>query len=232
MRPVAAFDLGYRSARSGFFFDAMELVAFVAPSVGGIDALRHAIEPIFAARNRTRDDMDWVTSLLSQAYRTPLSAPAGVDDYRELLTGRVFDVVNRWSFIDDIKTVNRLQAWFYAGFGLGRTDTVLCGIELLVRLRDTAGADVGPVRHAMAPMQRLAAEAARQLEVPAQEDDLQGVRPLLEQAAQHARSLSLRLQRPLELIDTSSSDAHTLEFLADVASRIRIDLAHVGASLA
>jgi hypothetical protein len=58
------------------------------------------------------------------------------------------------------------------------------------------------------------------------------VRPLLEQAAQHARSLSLRLQRPLELIDTSSSDAHTLEFLADVASRIRIDLAHVGASLA
>lgn len=232
MRPVTAFDLGYRSARSGFFFDAMELLAFVAPSVGGVDALKHPMELLFRRRDETRTDMEWVADLVGQAYRRPCSAPSGVDEYRALLTDQVFDIVNRWSFIEDIKTVNRLQAWFYAGFGLGRTETVCRAFELLIRLRDIQPADRSAIEAALPRLQRLAAEASRQLEIPATEDDLSAVEPLLLDAARAAQALSLRAQRPLDQLTAVAADADTLASCHDTAQRIRVSLAHVGASLA
>jgi hypothetical protein len=232
MRPVTAFDLGYRSARSGFFFDAMELLAFVAPTAGGVEALKHPMELLFRRRDETRADMDWVADLVGQAYRRPCSPPAGVDEYRSLLTDQVFDIVNRWSFIDDIKTVNRLQAWFYAGFGLGRTETVCRAFELLIRLRDIQPGDRSAVDAALPRLQRLAAEASRQLEIPASEDDLSIVSPLLLDASRSAQALALRAQRSLDELVHVGTDVDTLAACEDTAKRIRLTLAHVGASLA
>ena len=227
MQSIEAFEMGYRSAAAGFFFDSMEIVAALAPSMGGVEALRGAFELLFRERDRVNEDMAWLTQLCQSAYGTPIVTPQGVDDYRSLLVGRVFDIVNHWSYIDDIKQVNRLQAWFYAGFGLGRGDSVTRGLRMFERLHTIAG-EREPLPAMPTQLHRMAAEAARQMDVASKEDDLRQVRPLFDEAAQRLQSLCLLLQRPHADVRWAEQHKDDLEHYADTVRKVRLDLAPPG----
>jgi hypothetical protein len=223
VQPEIAFEMGYRSAAAGFFFDGMELIAALAPALGGVDALRGGVELLFAVREQTNDDTDFVASLCSRAFNQHWPPPRGVDAYRHLLTTGVFEIVNRWSYIDDIKQVNRLQAWFYAGFGLGRGETVARGLALLIRLRDIAGADAAPLPQTPESLRRMSAEAAKQMATASAEDDLRAVRPLFEDSATRLQSLALALQAPLEQLVAPATFDDDLAAFVSTASRVRLD---------
>lgn len=224
MKPGDAFELGYRTAASGFFFDGMEMIAALAPGAGGIDALRHAIALLFDARDRVNADMAHVAGMVAGAYGRPFEAPRDVDGYRLLLTDRVFDIVNRWSYIADIQQVNQLQAWFYAGFGLGRAETVTRGIALFERLRELTGV-IPPLDQMPANLSRMAAEASKQMETAAAEDDLSALRPLFDDAAGRLRATALLLRRDPDDIGIDEARTDDLRAFVDLAHRVRLDFA-------
>jgi hypothetical protein len=216
--------MAWRTAASGYFFDSLELIAALAPAMGGVEALRGAFELLFSQRDRVNADMAWVTRLCEAAYQQPIEVPTGVDAYRALLTGRVFDIVNHWSYIPDIKQVNRLQAWFYAGFGLGRAEAVTRAIRLFERLHTIAGLRE-PLPQVPIHLGRMGAEAVRQMEVASQEDDLRNVRPFFEDSARRLQTACLLLQREPEAIVWSRALDDDLLAYADAARKIQLDLA-------
>lgn len=222
MLPREAFELGYRSSSAGFFFDAMELIAAVSPSVGGFDRLRGAIELLFAQRDRVNADVDMVAGLCSRAFGHEWLPPRTVDDYRALLLTGVFEIVNRWSYIADIKQVTRLQAWFYAGFGLGRAATVYRGIEVMARLVEQVG-EVAPIDQMPRNLGRMAAEASKQMLTAAEEDDLNAVRPLFEDAARRLRAAALGLQGQAREVAFRADYRTDLEFFDELARRVNLD---------
>ncbi len=224
MTPAEAYALGYDTAAPGFFFDGMEMIAAVSPACGGIDRLRGGVELLFTERDPVSDQLGRVVAAMSALFGVPFETPTTVDDYRHLMTAGVFEVVNRWSYIDDIKTVNQLQAWFYAGFGLGRAETAIKGLRLFERLYEIVGSgtvlDTMPER-----LRRLAAEAAKQLEVAGDEADLTSVRPLLHAAADRAKHASVLAQRSPETIGWSAELRADLEFLTDARRKLDLDVA-------
>lgn len=223
MIPFDAFEMGYDAAGSGFFFDGMELVAALSVRVGGFDPLRHGLELLFIRRDPVGDAMKRVSTTISHGFNRPTPPPTGVDEYRRLLEEGVFEIVNRWSYIGDINQVNRLQAWFYAGFGLGRGTTVIRGMRLIPRLYDVAG-DGTELDSMPGRLQRMAIEAAKQMEVAAEEDDLRSVRPLFEDAARRMKHLSMVLHRPVPQVVWSSDLQDDLDVLEDVARKVQLDL--------
>lgn len=226
MTPSEAWELGYRSASSGFFFDSMELLATTSTRVGGFEVLRGAIELIFAQKDEVNDHMAWVSRICSQGFNTAIAAPTGVDEYRLVLTQFVFEIVNRWSYIADIKTVTRLQAWFYAGFGLGRATTALRGVQLFERVREVAGL-APPVDQVPSNLAKLSMEASRQMEIASAEDDFRNVRPLLEDCARRASALAMQLQGDPQAILFSAQHELDLEFFADTLRKLRMDVARI-----
>lgn len=225
MKLGQAYALGHDTAAAGFFFDGMEMVAAASPDAsGGIDGLRGAVELLFAQRDRTNEQMVALTRTVVAAFGSPVTPPTTVDAYRTLMTEGVFEIVNRWSYIADIKQVTRLQAWFYAGFGLGRADTAMRGVQLLERLHELVG-PTDTVVQMPTRLGRLAAEASKQLDVAAEEDDLRSVRPLLESAADRSRGVALLTSRPINTIQFGHTE--DLEFLTDADRKIRLDLAEI-----
>ncbi|MFT6396877.1 MAG: hypothetical protein ACJAYU_001621 [Bradymonadia bacterium] len=223
MRLGEAYRMGYQTASCGFFFDGLEMVAGASPdAVGGIEGMRGALELLFAQKDVVNSRMDELSAKVHGAFKSPVSTPTTVDEYRALMTNGVFEIVNRWSYIADIKQVTRLQAWFYAGFGLGRAETVTRGVELFARLYELVGGTPAveqmPVR-----LNRLAAEAAKQMSVAAEEDDLRSVRPLLEDGARRISALSILTSRAAGDIQFSHSE--DLEFYRDADRKITLDLA-------
>lgn len=222
MNPPDAFDLGWRSADSGFFFDAMEILAALSAEVGGFDVLRGPLELVFLEKDQVHEHGLWLARTTSAAFRTDVAPPTTVDAYRDLLTSLVFEIVNRWSYIADIKQVTRLQAWFYAGFGLGRGATVLRGIRLYQRMREVA-----PASPALADMplrlQRMAAEAAKQMDVASEEDDLRAVRPLFEAVSLRLKARSIGLQQE-DLRELPEAElAEDLTLFSETARRVQMD---------
>ncbi len=228
MTPETAYHMGFRTAASGFFFDGMEMIAACSTRMpGGIDGLRGGLELLFRDRDAVNEHMAWVAQLVSAAFRHPTTPPTGVDDYRQLMQAGVFEIVNRWSYIQDIKQVTRLQAWFYAGFGLGRAQTVTKGVELYDRLRD-----IVPAGTQLADMpdnlRRMAAECAKQMDVAAQEDDLRSVRPLFEDSARRMHRVAIQLQGEHSAIVYASDNADDAVALVESARKIALDLAPTG----
>lgn len=218
MEIADACRLGYRSASSGFFFDSMELVAAQSTLLpGGIDAMRGPVELLFRERDAVNAHMAWVAQVLSGAFRTSWPSPTGVDDYRVLLRSGVFEIVNRWSAIADIKTVTRLQAWFYCGFGLGRAETVYKALPFWARMVEVSGGE-GPVEQLPDNVRRMAAEAAKQLEVASDEDDFRQPRPLLRAEAEALKAVAIALEAP-DLALASGSD-EALARLAVVVGKV------------
>lgn len=191
MKTVDAFEMGLRSARPGLLFDTMEMVAAMSVTLGGFDRLESFVRTLAELQERSMEDLAWVSELISGAYRFPYDIPDSVDAYRHMLTERVFDIVNRWSYIDDIHTVTRLQAWFYCGFGLGRGITVLRGLGYFEDLRNVAGM-VAPLDQMPRQLSRLAQEAARQLQTVSEEDDFSAVEHTLHKAAACLDGYALR----------------------------------------
>jgi len=219
--------MGFQTSSSGFFFDGMEMVAAVSPHVdGGLDGLRGPLELLFEERGRVEASMGLVCALIEATLRTPTPKPVTVDAYRALLTGGVFEVVNRWSAIRDIKEVTRRQAWFYSGFGLGRAYTVTKGVGLFERLRDRAGQGT-PLDQMPDNLRRMAAESAKQMEVAAAEDDLRGVRPLFEEIAARMKRAALHLQGNPSGIVFGTREAEDLEQVLEVSRKIELDLAQI-----
>lgn len=225
MTPETAYHMGHRTAGCGFFFDGMEMVAAASPHVpGGVEAMRGALELLFAERDRVNADAAWIAHLVGRAFGRVESPPTTVDAYRELQREGVFEIVNRWSYIADIKQVTQLQAWFYAGFGLGRARTVTLGLRLFERLRDQVGAGTA-VDQMPDNLQRMAAEAARQMAVAAEEDDLRSVRPLFEDAARRVQRTSVQLLGPPDALAFTDEHADDLVAFEDAARKIALDLA-------
>jgi hypothetical protein len=225
MDSSAAYEMGHDAAACGFFFDGMELVAAVSPRVpGGLDGLRGAIELLFAQRDAVNARTARMAQKVGAAFDRPTAPPTTVDAYRTMLESGVFEIVNRWSYIADIKQVNRLQAWFYAGFGLGRAETVTRAIQLTARIREivegSSEADQSPEK-----LQRLAAEAVKQIEVAAEEDDLRSVRPLFDDAARRLKRTSVALLGDFEALAADPTLADDLVAYEDLARRIALDLA-------
>lgn len=226
METGQAFGMGWQSASSGFFFDGLELLAALAPAAGGIEKLEPALHLLFPERDRINAQMDALAALASAAYRTPIATPRTVDAYRALLEERVFDIVNRWSYIRDIHTVNRLQAWFYTGFGLGRAETVHRGVMLMQRAYALVGG-VPPLPSTPTRLERMGREAARQLEIAAGEDDLSSVRPLFLGAATRIEALADRCTGPLaEVVEREDLlDPDDLALYLDIQRRVDLDFA-------
>lgn len=191
MQTVDAFEMGLRSARPGLLFDTMEMVAAMSVTLGGFDRLESFVRTLAQLQQRSMEDLEWVSALIRGAYGIPYEVPDSVDAYRTMLTDRVFDIVNRWSYIDDIHTVTRLQAWFYCGFGLGRGITVLRGLRYFEDLRNIAGI-VAPLEQMPRQLSRLAQEAARQLQTVSEEDDFSAVEHSLHDAASMLDAVALR----------------------------------------
>lgn len=224
METPRAYAMGYRTAACGFFFDGMEMIAALAPQLGGLDALHGAFGLLFADKDAVNEHMAWTADLVSGAFRTPVPAPQGVDEYRALMREGVFEIVNRWSYIDDIKTVTRLQAWFYCGFGLGRAETIYKGVTLLARLVDIAG-ERPPLDQMPDNLRRMAQESAKQIDVASEEDDFDAQRPLLVEVANDLRGTALWLQRELTAIRPEGLDADRLPRATSVAERLARDVA-------
>ncbi len=219
-----AFEMGYRSAACGFFYDGMEVIAAASLPAGGFEPLAGAIELVGIEKEQVNADMDWLCTLCAAAYRRPIEAPLRVDEYRLLLTEHIFDIVNRWSYIADIKQVSQLQAWFYAGFGLGRARTVFAGLRLYDRLREISPCDA--VEQMPRRLEPMAGEAARQCGVAADEDDLTRVRPLLQAVSQTLDPLALALSAATiggEPVRSPAEIAEAVQLIESVRDRIRLD---------
>lgn len=191
MKTVDAFEMGLRSARPGLLFDTMEMVAAMSVSLGGFDRLESFVRTLAQLQQRGMEDLEWVSRLIGGAYGVRYEVPDSVDAYRMMLTDHVFDIVNRWSYIDDIHTVTRLQAWFYCGFALGRGITVLRGLGYFEDLRNIAGV-VAPLDQMPRQLSRLAQEAARQLQTVSEEDDFSAIEGSLHAAAAILDGVALR----------------------------------------
>lgn len=200
METVDAFEMGLRSARPGLLFDTMEMVATLSVTLGGFDQLESFVRTLSDLQQRSAADLEWITELASAAYQTPLQVPDSVDAYRMMLTGRIFEIVNRWSYIDDIHTVTRLQAWFYCGFGLGRALTVFGGLQYFEELRNIAGV-VPPLDQMPRQLSRMASEAARQLQTVSEEDDFSSIEHVLHHAASILDGYALRCDGPASDIE-------------------------------
>lgn len=224
MQTADAFEMGVRSARPGLFFDTMELVAALSVSAGGFDALESFVRTLASLQQQTGEDLTWVTRLCEAAFRAPHPLPGSVDGYRTLLTGSVFEIVNRWSYIGDIHTVTRLQAWFYCGFGLGRAHTVLEGFRFFDDLRNSVGL-LSPLDQMPTNLSRMASESARQLSTVAAEDDFARIRPLFVSMATMLDGYSLRLQMPASAIILPPTLADDLTQVAELTRQCRLDYA-------
>ena len=220
MQPAQAFELGYLPAASGFFFDGMEVVAAASPAAGGLEPLTHAFTLVADDALATRERMEALCALVGAAHSVAWPLPNGVDDYRLLLTNGVFDIVNRWSYIADAKQMGRLQAWFYLGFGIGRASSVLQALPLLMRLRDTIGT-AEPVPSMCESLRSLLAEAIRQLELAAREQDLDAVRPELMALSDALKPVAIRLLGSADTIASSLDDAERLGLLRALLERAR-----------
>lgn len=218
--------MGHRSAASGFFFDGMEMIAALAPGAGGVEALRGAFGLLFRERDRVNEHMAWTSALCSRAFRVSVTPPDGVDAYRTLLREGVFEIVNRWSYIEDIKTVTRLQAWFYCGFGLGRCETVYKATELMARLVDITG-PVPPVDQMPSSLVRMAQEAGKQIEIASDEDDFSAQRPLLKAVASDIQATAIWLQGELTTLRPEALDADRLLRVADAERKLSLDVARL-----
>ena len=228
MKTAEAFHMGYRAGACGFFYDGMEMIAALAPELGGVEALRGAFGLLFAERDRVNAHMAWTAELCSRAFRVSVSPPDGVDAYRALLREGVFEIVNRWSYIEDIKTVTRLQAWFYCGFGLGRCETVYKGVALMARLVDIAGT-VSPVDQMPGNLVRMAQEAGKQIDIASDEDDFSAQRPLLKAVAADIQATAIWLQGELTTLRPEALDADRLARVADAERKLSLDVARIGA---
>lgn len=224
MTPSQAFEMGFRTAAAGFFFDSLELIAACSVPVGGIENLRGAIELVFAERDRANGDMAYLASTLSGAFGRSWDPPRGVDEYRLAMTAGVFEIVNRWSYLADAKQVTRLQAWFYAGFGLGRARTATLGVRMYERMRELVAAP-SPADEMPANLHRMAAEAIKQIQVAAEEDDLRAVRPMLEDNARRLQLVALLLLRDRREVCWGAVHGEDLVAIDETARRIRLDLA-------
>ena len=220
MQPAQAFELGYLASASGFFFDGMEVVAAAAPAAGGLEPLTHAFTLVSDDALETRTRMTELCALVGLAHGVTWPIPNGVDDFRLLLTNGVFEIVNRWSYIADAKQMSRLQAWFYLGFGLGRAASVLRAIPLLVRLRDAIGT-AEPVPSMCESLRSLLAEAIRQLELAAREQDLDSVRPLLIAASDSLKPVAIRLLAAADEVSAAADDTERLGLLRELVERAR-----------
>lgn len=220
MQPAQAFELGYLAASSGFFFDGMEVIAAASPAAGGLEPLSHAFALVADDALATRERMQALCALVGAAHSVAWPLPNGVDDYRLLLTNGVFDIVNRWSYIADAKQMGRLQAWFYLGFGIGRASSVLQGLPLLMRLRDTIGT-AEPVPSMCESLRSLLAESIRQLELAAREQDLDAVRPELLALSDALKPVAIRLLGSADAIASSQDDAERLGLLRALLERAR-----------
>lgn len=218
--------MGWWCSSSGFFFDGLELLAALAPSCGGIEALSEPLSLLFPERDRVNSNMDQLAALVTFAYKREFPAPRGVDEYRLLMEERVFDIVNRWSYISDIHTVTRLQAWFYTGFGLGRALSVHRGAQLMVAAYEQCG-EAAPLPSTPTRLARMGMEAARQLETAAAEDDLSAVRPLFLECAARIEALAGRCSGPLKAVverpDLLAAD--DLELYLDTERKVELDFA-------
>ena len=220
MQPAQAFELGYLAAASGFFFDGMEVVAAASPAAGGLEPLTLAFALVADDALATRERMEALCALVGAAHSVAWPLPNGVDDYRLLLTNGVFDIVNRWSYIADAKQMGRLQAWYYLGFGIGRASSVLQALPLLMRLRDTIGT-AEPVPSMCESLRSLLAEAIRQLELAAREQDLDAVRPELLALSDALKPVAIRLLGSADTIASSLDDAERLGLLRALLERAR-----------
>lgn len=223
MHPGEAFHMGWQSASAGYFFDGMEMIAALAPGAGGIEPLQGAVELLLPVRDTVNTRMDDLARLCSAAFGRTWTAPRSVDEYRLLLRHGVFEIVNRWSYIADIQTVNRLQAWFYAGFGLGRGETVFRGLRLHARLHEIVG-DAPPLPDMPLNLGRMAREGARQMSTAAEEDDLRTVRPLFEDCARRLDGAARHCSGPLAEPRPRMFE-EDLAAVLDTARRVELDFA-------
>lgn len=200
METVDAFEMGLRSARPGLLFDTMEMVAAMSVSLGGFDRLESFVRTLSELQQESMEDLQWLRELISGAYGRAYEMPDSVDAYRSMLTDRVFDIVNRWSYIDDFHTVTRLQAWFYCGFGLGRGVTVLRGLQYFEDLRNVGGV-VPPLDQMPLQLSRMAQEAARQLQTVSEEDDFSAIEQVLHQAVAVLDGYAMRCQAAAQKVN-------------------------------
>lgn len=224
MQRADAFEMGFRAASSGLFFDTMELVAALSVSAGGFDKLEPFVKRLAADQRQIEDDLRWLTALREAAFGRAYAKPRNVAEYRDLLTNGVFEIVNHWSYIKDIKMVNRLQAWFYAGFGMGRLHTVVGGARYFADLRDRIGL-LPPLDQMPLNLSRMAAEGSRQLTTSSEEDDFSSIRPLLTELASISDRWSLHLSRAPRDIEVNAAAEDDLRLLADTLDRCRRDFA-------
>lgn len=224
MLTADAFEMGLRSARPGLLFDTMELVAAMSVSAGGFDRLESFVRTLAQLQQRSGEDLEWITRLCSAAFQQPIGMPRSVDGYRQLLTERVFEIVNRWSYIQDIQTVTRLQAWFYCGFGLGRAVTVLQGFQYFEALRNQVGL-ISPLDQMPTNLERMAAESARQLETVAKEDDFSRLRPLFLDIARILDGYAFRLAEPAASLALPPSLPHDQQLVEELIQQCRIEFA-------
>lgn len=212
METVDAFEMGLRSARPGLLFDTMEMVAAMSVSLGGFDRLESFVRTLSELQQASMEDLEWVCALIRSAYQAPYDIPDSVDAYRSMLTDRVFDIVNRWSYIDDIHSVTRLQAWFYCGFGLGRGVTVLRGLNYFEELRNVGGM-VSPLDQMPRQLSRMAQEAARQLQTVSEEDDFSAIEHTLHSAAGLLDSYAVRCQGDPQEVKIPRTLAQDIEYM-------------------
>lgn len=218
MHTADAFEMGLRSARPGLLFDTMELVAALSVSMGGFDRLESFVRTLSDLQRESMDDLEWITALAGAAFREPLSIPDGVDEYRTFLTQRVFEIVNRWSYIQDIHTVKRLQAWFYSGFALGRAVTILRGLQYFEELRNLCGV-IPPLDQVPRQLTRMAQEASRQLAVVAEEDDFTVIDTILTHASERLNGYALLCQKSAEALTVPSALADDLQYFGELIAQ-------------
>lgn len=224
MQTADAFEMGLRSARAGLFFDTMELVAALSVSAGGFDRLEDFVRTLSGLQGEVAEELPWVIELLSGAFKQRYAMPQSVDAYRQMLREGVFEIVNRWSYIKDIKQVTQLQAWFYAGFGLGRAHTVLRGAEQLTELRDRLGV-LSPLDQMPDNLSRMASESARQCVTVSEEHDFWRIRPLFQEVGALLDSYALQLQASAEAYALPSTYAQDLERVAELTRQCRLEYA-------
>lgn len=218
MQTADAFEMGLRSTRPGLLFDTMELVAAMSVSLGGFDALEPFVRTLSVLQQESMEDLEWVTRLASAAFREPIAVPDGVDAYRFFLTHRIFEIVNRWSYIQDIHTVTRLQAWFYSGFALGRATTILRGLQYFDDLRNIGGI-VAPLDQVPRQLARMAQEAARQLTTVAEEDDFSAMDAVFQKAATILDGYAIRCQERADVLTIPATIDDDLRYMRELTTQ-------------
>lgn len=164
--------LGYRSAAAGYFFDAMELVAWLSVDIGGIDALQPIIRDLEIARHEADEFLKSATPGHDPSVRT-------VDEYRTFLQMHAFAAVEALAQRTELEGTMRLQAAFYAGFGFGRFRSTLLGVRLFQRLTELAP-DANALKAVPARLNSLADEAVRQFAIARREPGLHPAHPRMD----------------------------------------------------